>query len=69
MINTFLALCDIFETFRKSFHQNLGIDPAHYLGIPGCALDALLKHSGAVIENITEECCNGQGVELSLKHI
>ena len=39
----YLALCDIFETFRAKYPANLGVDPAHYLGIPGAAMDALLK--------------------------
>ena len=60
----YLALCDIFEAFRSKYHANLGVDPAHYLGIPGAALDALLKNSGAHIENICKESCGKHGIDL-----
>ena len=64
-----LALADVFESFRKTFHEKFGVDPAHYLGIPGAAVDALLKNSlykghPVCIENITLECCDGLGPEL-----
>ncbi len=63
-----LALADCFEAFRKAFHATSGLDPLHYLGLPGVAWQALLKGSGAVIDNITQECCNNGGVEL-MKHV
>lgn len=59
-----LTTADIFEAFRKNFHTNFGIDPAHYLGVPGAALDAMLLKSQAVVHNITEECAGGRGVQL-----
>ena len=59
-----LALSDVFESFRRKFHETLGIDPVHYLGIPGAAMDALLKNSGARIRNITRESAGGQGAKL-----
>jgi hypothetical protein len=60
----YLALCDIFETFRAKYHANLGVDPAHSLGIPGAAIDALLKNSEACIQNIVKESCSGRGIDL-----
>ena len=59
-----LALADCFQTFREKFHSTAGLDPFHKLGLPGAAWDALLKNSGAYIENVTEEACNGKGAEL-----
>ena len=53
-----LTLADCFETFRKTFHSTSGLDPFHYLGLPGAAWQSLLKLSGATIDNITQECCD-----------
>ena len=59
-----LALADVCETFRKTFHVTTGLDPFHVLGLPGAAWNTLLKNSRADIENITQESCEGRGVEL-----
>ena len=59
-----LALADVCENFRDKFYDTTGLDPFHKLGLPGAAWDNLLKNSGACIENITEECCEGGGVQL-----
>jgi len=59
-----LALADVCESFRTKFHNTSGLDPFHKLGLPGAAWDNLLKNSHAYIENITEECCDGGGVQL-----
>jgi hypothetical protein len=59
-----LTLADCFETFRKTFHTTNGLDPFHYLGLPGAAWQSLLKLSGATIDNITQECCDNGGVQL-----
>ena len=59
-----LALADVCENFREKFHDTTGLDPFHKLGLPGAAWDNLLKNSRANIENITQECCDGGGVQL-----
>ena len=63
-----LAFADCFETFRHKFMESSGLDPFHYLGLPGAAWKALLRNSDANFENITEECCNNQGA-LLMKHV
>jgi len=59
-----LVLNDEFHRFRTAFHATLGVDPAHYLGIPSAALDALLKGTEAEIQLITVESADGQGQQL-----
>ena len=59
-----LALADVCESFREKFFATTGLDPFHKLGLPGAAWDNLLKNSGVLIENITEECCKGGGAQL-----
>ena len=38
-----LLLADIFEDFRRICHENHGIDPCHYVSLPGFSWDAALK--------------------------
>ena len=48
-----LLLADIFENFRKLHMNYYKLDPVHYFGTPGIALDACLKMSGQWLELIT----------------
>ena len=49
-----LLLADIFESFRKTCLGNYGLDPAHYLSVPGLSWDAFLKRSGSEIELMSD---------------
>ena len=49
-----LLLADIFENFRKTCLKHYGLDPAHYYTSPGLSWDALLKHTSAKLELITD---------------
>ena len=59
-----LALADCMEAFRHGFVRSTGLDPFHRLGLAGAAWSALLRNSGALIENISKECCQGGGNQL-----
>ena len=49
-----LLLADVFEEFRKNSLENYSLDPAWYYTSPGLSWDALLKHSGAKLELLTD---------------
>ena len=49
-----LLLADVFENFRKTAMATYGLDPAHYLTLPGYSWDALLKSTEVSLELITE---------------
>ena len=40
-----LALADVMESYRDSFRAQLGLNPIHYVTLPGAAWDAMLRHS------------------------
>ena len=47
-------LADVFENFRKTAMATYGLDPAHYLTLPGYSWDALLKCTNVSLELITD---------------
>ena len=50
-----LLLSDIFESFRKTAINNYDLDPANgYFTLPNFAWDAMLKKTGAVLEQLTD---------------
>ena len=49
-----LLLADAFETFRKMYLRQYGLDPAHYYTSPGLSWDALLKKTGVELELLTD---------------
>lgn len=49
-----LLLADVFENFRKTCHDNYGLDPANYISAPGLSWDALLLKTGIELELITD---------------
>ena len=49
-----LLLADVFENFRKTAMATYGLDPTHYLTLPGYSWDALLKSTGVSLELITD---------------
>ena len=49
-----LLLADVFEEFRKNSLENYSLDPAWYYTSPGLSWDALLKHSGAKLELLSD---------------
>ena len=49
-----VLLADLFEQFRKTCLEYYGLDPAWYFASPGLAWDALLKHSEAKLELLTD---------------
>ena len=49
-----LLLADVFENFRKTAMATYGLDPAHYLTLPGYSWDALLKSTEVSLELITD---------------
>ena len=52
-----LALADVMESYRDSFRAQSGLDPIHYVTLPGAAWDAMLRHSAreTPIHLITDE--------------
>ena len=52
-----LALADVMESYRDSFQAQSGLDPIHYVTLPGAAWDAMLRHSAreTPIHLITDE--------------
>ena len=49
-----LLLADVFENFRKTAMETYGLDPAHYLTLPGYSWDALLKLTNVELELLTD---------------
>ena len=51
------ALADVMESYRDSFRAQSGLDPIHYVTLPGAAWDAMLRHSAreTPIHLITDE--------------
>jgi hypothetical protein len=49
------GLCDVFELFREVSMDAYGLDPAHYIGTPSLAWDAMLKYTEATPELLTDE--------------
>ena len=49
-----LLLCDIFEYFRELCLKNYGLDPCHYLSLPGFTWDAMLKMTNVEVELISD---------------
>ena len=49
-----LLLADVFENFTKKCLKHYGLDPAHYYTSPGLSWDALLKHTSAKLELLTD---------------
>ena len=49
-----MLLVDVFENFRCTAMATYGLDPAHYLTLPGYSWDALLKSTEVSLELITD---------------
>lgn len=49
-----LLLADVFENYRNDTHEMYQLDPAHYFTLPGLSFDAMLKHTKAHIELLTD---------------
>lgn len=49
-----LLLADVFENYRNDTHEMYELDPAHYFTLPGLSFDAMLKHTKAHIELLTD---------------
>lgn len=49
-----LHLADVFETFRKTVHNQYRLDPAHYITAANLSWDAMLKYTKAKIELLTD---------------
>ena len=64
--NDIFQLAAIVTQQRKVFHEICGLDPLHYLGMPGAAFQACLKLSGAVFQNITRECLGSPELSMQL---
>lgn len=52
--DTFL-LCEVFGRFRNESMQNFGIEPGHFLSLPGFAYQAFLKTTGVELDYISNE--------------
>lgn len=50
-----LLLASCFENFRKVVRKHYGLDPLHYLSLPGLAWDAALFNTKVKLELITDE--------------
>ena len=49
-----VLLADVFESFRDTCHEIYGIDPAHFLTVPGQAWQASLKKTEVKLELLTD---------------
>lgn len=49
-----LLLADVFENFRKVSMEQYGLDPCHYVSLPGFSWDAMLKHTKATLELLSD---------------
>lgn len=49
-----LLLADVFENYRNDTHEMYQLDPAHYFTLSGLSFDAMLKHTKANIELLTD---------------
>ena len=49
-----LALADCFQAFRSAFHQEHGLDVAHFISMPSASMSAMLLKTGARLELICE---------------
>ena len=49
-----LLLADIFENFRNACLSNYGLDPTHFVSLPGLAWQACLKKTDVKLELITD---------------
>ena len=49
-----LLLAEIFQKFRKTMLTFGGLDPAHYISLPGLGWDIMLKITGCIIELPTD---------------
>ena len=49
-----LLLADVFENFREMFLKEYELDPAHFLSLPGLAMQACLKKTNVELELLTD---------------
>ena len=49
-----LLLAEIFENFRNACLDNYGLDPTHFVSLPGLAWQACLKKTNVKLELITD---------------
>lgn len=50
-LDTYL-LADVFSNFRATMHQEFGLDPCHFISLPSFGFQAMLKHTGIILDNI-----------------
>ena len=49
-----LLLADVFQNFREYYINIYGLDPAHYVSLPGSSWDAMLKMTGIRLDLISD---------------
>ena len=49
-----LLLADVFSEFREECYLSYGLDPAHYVSLPGYSWECALKYSGVQLQLITD---------------
>jgi hypothetical protein len=61
-----LSLASVFEEFRNKLHSDYGLDPAHYMTLPGFSNAAAFKMTKQQIELLTDSDMYGM-IESSIR--
>ncbi|MDP2750689.1 MAG: DNA polymerase [Nanoarchaeota archaeon] len=72
-----VLLAEVFQQFRKNMHSFSGLDPAHYLSLPGYSYDSMLKLTGCKITlpcdismiQLLEDCKRGGMSFIGTRHL
>ena len=54
LLSDVLLLTDVFENFRDSIYDELGLDPLHLITLPSLACSSAMKYTGVELNLITD---------------